>query len=152
MKIIFVCTGNTCRSPMAEYLMREYCKKYNLDVEVESRGLAWFPLDTWGPISDNSLAALKEVGIDASGHKSKSFIIKDLFDADLIVTMTGGHKNVLINHFNAGESVKTFDEATGVGDINDPYGCDLNCYRNCRDMIEKGIKVLVKQLAQQDNN
>lgn len=149
MKIIFVCTGNTCRSPMAEYLMREYCKKYNLDVEVESRGLA---CSNGRPISDNSLAALKEVGIDASGHKSKSFIIKDLFDADLIVTMTGGHKNVLINHFNAGESVKTFDEATGVGDINVPYGCDLNCYRNCRDMIEKGIKVLVKQLAQQDNN
>lgn len=149
MKIIFVCTGNTCRSPMAEYLMREYCKKYKLDVEVESRGLA---CSNGRPISDNSFAALKEIGIDASEHKSKSFIIRDLFDADLIVAMTEGHKNVLINNFNAGESVKTFDEVTGVGNINDPYGCDLNCYRNCRDIIEKGVNILANELAKHIDN
>lgn len=148
MKIIFVCTGNTCRSPMAEYLMREYCKKYNLEIEVESRGLA---CSNGRPISDNSLAALKEIGIDAREHKSKSFIIRDLFDADLIITMTQRHKNALIEYFNAGENVKTFAEATGVGDINDPYGCDLNCYRNCRDMIEKGIKILVNELLKRIN-
>lgn len=148
MKIIFVCTGNTCRSPMAEYLMREYCKKYNLEIEVESRGLA---CSNGRPISDNSLAALKEIGIDAREHKSKSFIIRDLFDADLIITMTQRHKNALIEYFNAGENVKTFEEATGVGDINDPYGCDLNCYRNCRDMIEKGIKILVNELLKRIN-
>ena len=143
MKIIFVCTGNTCRSPMAEYLLRDYCEKNNLNFEVCSRGLA---CSNDRPISENSYLALKELGIDASGHKSQSFIMRDLFEADLIVTMTNAHKNLLIQHFNAGDNVKTFADVSEVRDIIDPYGCDLNYYRACRDLIAEGVKGLVSYL------
>ena len=120
MKIIFVCTGNTCRSPMAEYLLRDYCEKNNLNVEVCSRGLA---CSNDRPISENSYLALKELGIDANAHK-----------------------NLLIQHFNAGDNVKTFADVSEVRDIIDPYGCDLNYYRACRDLIAEGVKGLVSYL------
>lgn len=143
MKIIFVCTGNTCRSPMAEYIFREQCKKKGLQIQVESRGLACV---NGKGISENSKAALDEIGIDASAHTSKCFILKDLFDADLVVTMTRGHKDMLIYHFNSSEKIKTFDEVTGIGDIDDPYGCGLDVYRKCRDKIEKGVINLISSL------
>lgn len=145
MKIVFVCTGNTCRSPMAEYLLRDYCKKNNLDIQVESRGLGCI---NGVPISENSDIVLQELGIDASGHRSQIFVLKDLFDADLVVAMTNTHKNALIYHFNDSEKVKTFDEITHIGDINDPYGCGIGVYRLCRDKIAKGVEILVSKLQE----
>ncbi len=145
MKLIFVCTGNTCRSPLAEYLMKDYCKKNNLDIEVESRGLA---CSNDRPISENSKMALAEIGIDASEHKSKSFTIKDLFEADLIVTMTREHKYMLNYHFNKNddEKVKSFNELTGLGEVHDPFACDLDVYRRCRNQLLEGIKKIADYL------
>lgn len=142
MKVIFVCTGNTCRSPMAEYIMRDYCKKNNLDIVVESRGVA---CSNGRPISENSKLALAEIGIDASEHKSQSFTLKDLFEADLIVTMTEGHKRLLVDNFNAGDNVKSFGEIAGC-DINDPYGSSLAVYKMCLAMIEDGVKTIVDKI------
>ena len=144
MKIIFVCTGNTCRSPMAEYIMRDYCKKKNLNIEIESRGLA---CSNGKVISDNSFSALKELGIDASAHRSQSFTLRDLFEADLIITMTQGHKDALLYHFKAGDKVKTFDEMSGVGNVVDPYGLGLKEYVQCRNQIEKGVLEIVEKLT-----
>lgn len=144
MKIIFVCTGNTCRSPLAEYIMRDYCKKNKINIEVESRGLA---CSNGKSISENSYKALLEIGIDASLHQSQSFTLRDLFDADIIVAMTKGHKDALIYHFNANEKVKTFDEITGLGEINDPYCLGLDVYRECRDKIAKGIPLIAQKLT-----
>ena len=144
MKVVFVCTGNTCRSPMAEYLMKDYCKKKNLKIYAESRGLA---CSNGKPISENSLIALSNVGIDAKEHVSSSFTLKDLFDADLVVTMTQSHKDALIYHFNAGENVKTFGEITGLGNVVDPYGLSIYEYEKCREQIEKGIPIIVDYLT-----
>ncbi len=144
MKIIFVCTGNTCRSPMAEYLMRNYCKKKNLAIDVESRGLA---CSNGKAISDNSYTALQQIGIDAGGHRSQSFTLRDLFDADLIITMTQSHKDAILYHFKAGDKVKTFDEMTGVGNVVDPYGFGLDEYLKCREQIERGIPFIVQKLT-----
>lgn len=143
MKVIFVCTGNTCRSPMAEYLLADFCRKNNIEIEVCSRGIA---CSNGRPISENSRVVLQEIGIDASGHKSQSFIMRDLFEADIIITMTKAHKYILMEQFNAGENVKTFSDVCDVRDIIDPYGCDLNYYRYCRDLINQGIIGLVKYL------
>ncbi len=144
MKIIFVCTGNTCRSPLAEYIMRDYCKKNKLDIDVESRGLACL---NGKSISENSYKALQEIGIDASLHKSKSFTLRDLFDADIIIAMTKSHKDALIYHFKADDKVKSFNEITGLGEINDPYCLGLDVYRECREKIQKGIPIIAQKLT-----
>lgn len=143
MKIIFVCTGNTCRSPMAEYILRNYCKKNNLDIEVQSRGI---DCGNGYPIAENSRLALKELGIDASEHTSKCFDLQDLNDSDLVIAMTKNHKDLLDYYFGKNDKVKTFDDVADIGDIRDPYGFSIEVYRACRNRIEEGVKNLILKL------
>lgn len=144
MKILFVCTGNTCRSPMAEYIFRQMLKDNNIEnVEVSSCGVA---CSNDNPISENSYLALKEINIDASAHKSKSITIKDLLESDYIFTMTDNHKSFLKVNFNAGSNVQTLGEAVGLGDITDPFGSNLDVYRLCRDELKMMLSLLLTKL------
>ena len=121
MKILFVCTGNTCRSPMAEgYLkaMGFYC---------ESRGLA----ADGSKVSENSAKAMQEIGIDISGHISKQLTKADTENFDTIICMSKSHSAYL-------QSLGINCEVLGDG-ISDPFGYDLDTYRNCRDEIIKAL-------------
>ncbi len=126
MKIIFVCTGNTCRSPMAE----GYLKSLMLPgVEVQSRGLSAGGYK----VSDNSVIAMQKYGIDIKDHISKPFTVND-FDADFIICMTDSHKNALIS---AGANAqKTI--VLGHG-IPDPFGGDIATYQKTADCIIDAI-------------
>lgn len=95
MKILFVCTGNTCRSPMAEHLFRNMAEKEKLNVEVRSAGISAY---IGSPASKKAVEALKEKGVQAS-HKSRP-LNKEMIDwADLVLTMTESHKQLVINRF-----------------------------------------------------
>ena len=130
MKIIFVCTGNTCRSPLAE----GYLKSFNLkDLEVESRGLA----ADGSPVSQNSMLVAKELGIDISQHVSKQFTLLDA-DCDKIICMSQSHLELLKS---AGvDEAKLFVLGNG---ILDPYGMPIEHYRLCFNEIRKEIDRLV---------
>lgn len=133
MKILFVCSGNTCRSPMAE----GYLKSLNLpDVEVKSAGISATEFDT---VAENSVAAMKEIGIDISAH-SATPLTRELAEAqDKIICMTATHKAILEY-----SGVKADISVLGGG-ISDPYGSDIDTYIVCRNEIIYEIDKLIEK-------
>ncbi|SHE97280.1 protein-tyrosine phosphatase [Seinonella peptonophila] len=90
-KILFVCTGNTCRSPMAEALLRQIAHEEGLEIETRSAGIA--ALDG-GTISSHAISVLQEKGIKYTGQ-SQMIDLDILHWADLVITMTTNHKQIL---------------------------------------------------------
>lgn len=132
MNILFVCTGNTCRSPMAE----GYLRSKKLDgITVLSRGLAC----DGSPVSLNSKTAMAEVGIDISGHISQQISDRDIENADKIICLSPSHMAALLS-VGVPEN-KLFVLGNG---ISDPFGGDLPIYRRCRDEIFAAIDELQK--------
>lgn len=130
MKVVFVCTGNTCRSPMAEgYLNSKKLK----DVISVSAGLYSFG----EPISENSLAVLAEKGIDMSGHISCPITFELCAEADKIICISPSHKQTLLSYGVNEEKLSVL----GNG-IADPYGGDIDTYRRCRDEIFAAIDAI----------
>lgn len=130
MNILFVCTGNTCRSPMAE----GYLRSKGIDgVTVLSRGLA----SDGSPVSLNSKTAMAEVGIDIGGHISQQITDSDINKADKIICLSPSHKAALLS---AGVPAgKLYVLGNG---ISDPFGGDISVYRRCRDEIFAAVDAL----------
>lgn len=128
MNVLFICTGNTCRSPMAE----GYAKTV-LGLDADSCGLAASMGD---PAADNAIAVAKEHGIDLTGHRAKPLTVAAVEAADRIYVMSPSHADFLC---------RLFPEQSGkvrVLHISDPYGGDLDTYRRC---LEEIIAALEKE-------
>ena len=94
MNILFICAGNTCRSPMAEYIFREKTKHFKGFYNVHSFGMG--AIDGM-PASENSVIAMQKRGIDISAHRSKQLSAQMVKDSDFIFCLSSQQYNILIN-------------------------------------------------------
>lgn len=133
MKIYFVCTGNTCRSPMAEALFQAKDMEH---MEVRSAGI--FAM-SGGEISENAKQVIAENGINYS-HFSRAVSEDDLRWADLVLTMTSAHKHLLLSTYPfAADKTFTLKEYTrpyGSHDVSDPYGGNIQTYQKTFDELK----------------
>ena len=136
-QIVLICTGNTCRSPMAEGLLKKELKGRNF--RIISRGLMVFGE---AEATRNAVVAMGEKGIDITGHRSKPFDKDEYGSKTLVLTMTEGHKELILQHGFKGDVYSIKEFVGDSGDVKDPYGGDLNVYRRCADELEAIIQLV----------
>lgn len=150
--ILFVCTGNSCRSVMAEGILKKRLRELGKDdIHVYSAGTKatdWFP-----PMAETT-QVMKESGVEIDDFRSKKLTDSMIRNADLILTMERAHKEDIIERVpeaahktyvlrEFGYSGKTYPE--GI-DIPDPIGRPIKDYKRCLAILEKEIERIVKIL------
>jgi len=146
--ILFVCTGNTCRSPMAAGLMRAMVD--NDKYEIKSAGLAAvFNVGASAP----AIKLMKEEGIDISEHTTTMLTGDLLEEADVVFVMTESHRRGIINWFKKTKSkvhlLREFDDVqddSHYPDILDPAGAGIEVYRECLEIMRRCMKGALKIL------
>src|ERR1044072_6143598 len=148
--ILFVCTGNVCRSPMAEGIFRRAVQGRG-NYRVVSAGLGALEGQ---PPSPHAVNAVRELGIDISSQRNRMRTPELVAQADYIFGMTHSHVDtVMLLYPHAAEKtflLREFDETldTFEKDISDPIGGSYEIYLNCRDQIEQGIVSILRFIDQ----
>lgn len=148
INILFVCSGNTCRSPIAEALLKDKIKKMGLEkkVKCDSRGLF---VDAFEKINENAKLALAELGVSIKNRSAKQFELSCLKSNKVILTMTKDIKDKICNVCSNAFNVYTLSEYISGEDIPDPFGKPLEAYlemaRYLDFLMERLLDKLVKE-------
>jgi protein-tyrosine phosphatase len=148
---VLVCTGNTCRSPMAEVLLRNrVAEKLGVPanrledhgVVIQSAGISAVP---GGRAADEAIAVMRQRGLDLSAHESQPLLDRTVRFADLILTMTRSHRDAILAHWPEAEP-RTFVLSRGRGDVADPIGGPAELYRRCAEQIDEYLEAWVHEI------
>jgi protein-tyrosine phosphatase len=143
MKVLFVCTGNICRSPTAEGVLKELARKHGIELHVESRGTHDYHVGE--PPDERAQHHAKRRGYDLSSQRAKHLSNKDFEEFDLVLAMDHGHLRILQRICppqHAGK-VRLFIQET---EVPDPYYGGPEGFEKVLDMVEAACRSLLSEI------
>lgn len=142
--VLFVCSGNTCRSPMAEGLFNQYCSTHGESYHGVSAGIY---ASTGAPMTPAAMEQMQLRGIDMQSFRSQRITRELIQQADYVLTMTETHHRILVELFpDESEKMMVLGDFSGGGDIYDPFGGSTATYAKCAHLIEQSIASLFTYL------
>ena len=139
MRILFVCTGNTCRSPMAEGIFKKIiAEKKMKNIVCESAGIA---AAEGFPASPNAVQVCKEIGVDISQHRAQRLLGEKLKNYDIFAVMTQEHAHLLKAAGVPKEKIRVLGNQ-----IPDPFGGGIAIYRECREKLFVALVELASEI------
>ena len=150
MKILFVCTGNICRSAMAHGYMQKRVKDLNIENEyiIESAGTSAYTGDR---ATDFAIEVMRKYGTDLRNHRATYIEESDIEQSDLIVCMTVAHKRRVLNRYpdliNKVYTLKEYVGKEGYSDVDDPWGYGLDVYTSCAKEIVECVDKLIEKIS-----
>ena len=148
--IVFVCSANICRSPMAELIGRRLLDEAGPACIVSSAGT----LGMEGhPAATNAREALFEIGLDLEEHRSRGVTAQIVEDADALVVMSPEHEIALLGEADVEPKIhrswEFTDKRARLDEIRDPVGLDLEAFRHCRDELLECVGNWAREFAAQ---
>lgn len=149
MKMMFICTGNICRSAMAHWLMKKKVEEKNLQgIEIYSSGIFAMPGDV---STEEATKVMEEYGVNLKKHRATLTRNSNIQEMDIILCMTNSHKQSLIQMYpNLKDKIFTLKEYVGLTkdgvEIKDPWGYDIVTYRFCAAEIDACLVKLTEKI------
>lgn len=145
-KVLVVCTGNTCRSPMAEGWLNQ--KLAGKGWTAESAGVAAWGGDSASP---EAVAVMREIGVDISAHRTRALTKAAVDGASLVLAMAEGHRREIEHRFPEAAQKTFLVKSFGLepaGDVADPFGLSADAYRHVRDELVRALGDFLLHLAE----
>lgn len=149
IKIMFVCTGNICRSPMAHHYMQKRVKDLNIEDNFLISSCGVYAC-TGEKATQNAIFVMKEYDVDMENHRATNIADTNIEDYDYIITLTTRHKEQIRYFYpKLGNNIYTLREFVDNNemykDIDDPWGLNVTVYKNCAlEIVEKVDKLIEK--------
>ncbi len=138
-RILCVCYGNTCRSPMLQALLTRELKNRGVEAVVESAGIL---ACNGAPANEKAVICMREMGLDIADHLSRGISGLNSSDYDKILCLANQVRPLLLER---GISPKKIDFI----EVNNPYGKNLKAYRTCAKILARTVKKIAKEIANQ---
>ncbi len=152
MKILFVCTGNICRSPLAEGILREKMKKLNIPGETDSAGFEEFHIGD--PPDPRAILTAQKRNIDITGHVARLFSVSDFDDFDKIYVMDSSHFSKMSKMARNPQDQQKADYLMNLvypGEnlpVDDPWYYGMQAFEKVYEQLDLACQILVKKLVE----